>query len=70
MNPSFALYVDIDNTIAEPRWYDDDLQACKQHYIKAGLVTAQEVAAIEYHQRLFLLPHVLIMFFLVELFTT
>lgn len=60
MNPSFALYVDIDNTIAEPRWYDDDLHICKQHYIKAGLVTAQEVAAIEYHQRLFLLPHVLI----------
>ncbi|HEU5378682.1 MAG TPA: hypothetical protein VFV38_24945 [Ktedonobacteraceae bacterium] len=58
--PSFALRVDIDNTIAAPRWYHEDLSTCKQHYITAGLVTAQEVAAIEYHQRLFLLPHVLI----------
>ncbi|HEU5377873.1 MAG TPA: hypothetical protein VFV38_20810 [Ktedonobacteraceae bacterium] len=60
MKPSFAFYVDIDNTIAAPRWYDEDLQTCKQHYVDAGLVTVQEAAAIEYHQRLFLLPHVLI----------
>lgn len=60
MKPSFSFCVDIDNTIAVPRWYDEDLPTCKQHYISAGLVTAQEVAPIEYHQRLFLLPHVLI----------
>jgi hypothetical protein len=60
MKSSFALCVDIDHTIAEPCWYDDDLHVCKQQYINAGLVTAEEVAAIECHQRLFLLPHVLI----------
>jgi hypothetical protein len=60
MKASFAFCVDIDNTIAEPRWYHEDLQTCKQYYIQAGIVTAQEVAALEYHQRLFLLPHVLI----------
>jgi hypothetical protein len=60
MKPSFALCVDIDHTIAEPCWYDDDLHICKQQYLNAGIVTAEEVAAIERHQRLFLLPHVLI----------
>lgn len=60
MNPWFSLCVDIDNTIAEPRWYDDDLPTCKQHYINAGLVTTQEAATLEHHQCLFLLPQVLI----------
>ncbi|MGH2478473.1 MAG: hypothetical protein ACRDHW_02295 [Ktedonobacteraceae bacterium] len=60
MKPSFALCVDLDNTIAAPRWYHEDLPTCKQHYISAGLVTAQEVETITYHQRLFLLPDVLI----------
>src|SRR5579883_1838019 len=41
-------------------WYDEDLPICKQQYLNAGIVTAEEVAAIERHQRLFLLPHVLI----------
>jgi hypothetical protein len=60
MQSSFAFCVDIDNTIAAPRWFEHDLHSCKQHYIQAGLVTAQEVAPIEYHQRLFLLPQVLV----------
>jgi hypothetical protein len=32
MKTSFALYVDIDNIIAEPRWFHDDLETCKQSY--------------------------------------
>ena len=60
MKLSFALGVDVDNTIAAPHWYHEDLPTCKQHYINAGLVTAQEVETISYHQHLFLLPHVLL----------
>jgi hypothetical protein len=56
MKPSFALCMDIDHTIAEPCWYDDDLHICKQQYLNAGIVTTEEVAAIERHQRLFFLP--------------
>jgi hypothetical protein len=54
VKPSFALCVDIDNTIAEPCWYDEDLHICKQQYLNACIVTAEEVAAFERHQRLFL----------------
>lgn len=60
MKISFALCIDIDNTIAEPRWFHDDLETCKQSYITAGLITEQEAASLDHHQRLFLLPHVLI----------
>jgi hypothetical protein len=59
MKTSFALCVDIDNTIAEPRWFHDDFEICKQSYITAGLVTEQEAVSLDHHQRLFLLPHVL-----------
>lgn len=60
MTRPFAFCVDIDNTIAEPRWFHDDFDLCKQAYITAGLITEQEAATLDHHQRLFLLPQVLI----------
>src|SRR5579859_3888404 len=60
MTTPFAFCVDIDNTIAEPRWFHEDFDLCKQAYITAGLITEQEAASLDHHQRLFLLPQVLI----------
>jgi hypothetical protein len=52
--------VDIDGTIAEPRFFDDDLRTCCDWYVNEGIVTPEEVTSFQRHQQLFLLPHVLV----------
>ena len=59
MKNPFALYVDLDHTSAIPRWFHEDLVPCAQSSQEAGLVTAEQVANLTSHQRLFLLPQVL-----------
>ena len=52
--------IDIDGTIAEPRFFDDNLRTCCDWYVNEGIVTSEEVTSLQQHQQLFLLPHVLI----------
>lgn len=52
--------IDIDGTIAIPRFYQGKLQECIDWYVNQGIVKSEEVASLQFHQQLFLLPHVLI----------
>lgn len=52
--------IDIDGTIARPKFFHDDFQECMAQYIQAGIVQPEEIASFTYHQQVFLLPHVLI----------
>lgn len=52
--------IDIDGTIAEPRFFDDDLRTCCDWYVNEGIVTSREVLSLQHHQQLFLLPDVLV----------
>ena len=52
--------IDIDGTIALPRFYHEDLQECANWYVREGIVKSEEIASLQFHQQLFLLPHVLI----------
>lgn len=54
----FAYRIDIDNTIASPRFFHPDLQICKQQYVNSGIVREQDVSEIQSHRQLFLLPQV------------
>ncbi len=58
MNPSYAYRFDIDNTIAQPLFFNRDVQACIQYYIQAGIVTPEETTHVQYHPRLYILPQV------------
>ena len=54
--------IDIDGTIAEPKYHLPGIWNTVRLYIEAGLVTEDEVKAhhTENHQRLWLLPQVLL----------
>lgn len=52
--------IDIDGTIARPKFFHDDFQECMALYIQAGIVRPEEIGSLTYHQQVFLLPHVLI----------
>jgi hypothetical protein len=52
--------IDIDGTIARPKFFHDDFQECMAQYIQAGIVRPEEINSFTYHQQAFLLPHVLI----------
>lgn len=60
MSTTTTYRIDIDGTIAEPRFFDDHFQACIDWYRNAGIVQQEEVASLTFHQQLFLLPHVLV----------
>jgi hypothetical protein len=60
MSTTITYRVDIDGTIADPRFFDDDFQTCVDWYCSAGIVKQEEVASLTFHQQLFLLPQVLI----------
>jgi hypothetical protein len=55
-----AYRIDIDGTIAVPCFYHEELQKCIDWYINQGIVMSEEVASLQFHQQLFLLPHVLV----------
>jgi hypothetical protein len=52
--------IDIDGTIAVPRFFHEDLRVCADWYVREGIVKPEEIASLRFHQQLFLLPHVLI----------
>lgn len=58
MKTTRAYCIDIDNTITEPLYDDQDAQACVQSYVQAGIVTPEETAHIQYHPQLYSLPQV------------
>jgi hypothetical protein len=55
---SIAYRIDIDNTIATPQWYDNDLQICIRYYLDQKIITEHDRVSIEYHTQLFMLPQV------------
>jgi hypothetical protein len=60
MSTTTTYRIDIDGTIAEPRFFDEHFQTCIDWYRSAGIVKQEEVASLTFHQQLFLLPHVLV----------
>jgi hypothetical protein len=52
--------IDIDGTIATPRFFHKDLKTCADWYVREGIAKQEEVASLQFHQQLFLLPHVLL----------
>lgn len=61
-----TLRVDIDGTVATPRFFHENLKTCANLYVEAGIVHADEVSALQFHQQLFLLPHVLLTHHVIE----
>jgi hypothetical protein len=52
--------IDVDGTIAEPKFFDDDLRTCCDWYVREEIITSEEVTQLQHHHQLFLLPHVLV----------
>jgi hypothetical protein len=52
--------IDIDGTIATPRFFYEDFEQCQHWYVQAGIVKQEELTSLRFHQQLFLLPHVLL----------
>jgi hypothetical protein len=57
---STTYRIDIDGTIAEPKFYHENLHTCCDWYVNQKIVTTEEVASLQTHQQLFLIPHVLV----------
>jgi hypothetical protein len=55
-----AYRIDIDGTIAEPLFYDGDFQHCLNYYLRAKLITVEDMAHLKHHQQVYLLPQVLL----------
>jgi hypothetical protein len=57
---STTYRIDIDGTIAEPKFYHENLRTCCDWYVNKEIVKLEEVESLQVHQQLFLIPHVLV----------